>query len=53
MIAEDATISRLVGSDAEGFASGRAKMGDSGWLSYGDRQSDEDWWERFNADFPF
>jgi NAD(P)-dependent dehydrogenase (short-subunit alcohol dehydrogenase family) len=51
-IADDATISRLVGADAACFASGRSRMGDAGWLCYGDRQRDEEWWGRFNADFP-
>jgi NAD(P)-dependent dehydrogenase (short-subunit alcohol dehydrogenase family) len=50
-IADDSTISRLVGADAEGFATGRARIGDSGWLRLGDRQSDEAWWGYFQQEF--
>jgi NAD(P)-dependent dehydrogenase (short-subunit alcohol dehydrogenase family) len=52
VIADDSTICRLVGADASVFVAGRDTMGDIGWLRYGDRQTDEEWWSRFGTDFP-
>jgi NAD(P)-dependent dehydrogenase (short-subunit alcohol dehydrogenase family) len=50
--ADDATtICRFVGADAEAFNAGRERMGDAGWLRYGDRQTDEQWWSTFAGDF--
>jgi NAD(P)-dependent dehydrogenase (short-subunit alcohol dehydrogenase family) len=51
MAAKDTSvISRLVGDDAEAFAAARARMGDEGFLRYGETQSDEAWFARFQAD---
>jgi len=51
-VADDGAINHLVGADAEGFVVGRARMGDAGWLRFGDRQSDEAWWGYFQQEFP-
>jgi NAD(P)-dependent dehydrogenase (short-subunit alcohol dehydrogenase family) len=51
-LTDGTSINRLVGADAEGFATGRTRIGDQGWLHFGDRQSDDDWWAYFQQEFP-
>jgi NAD(P)-dependent dehydrogenase (short-subunit alcohol dehydrogenase family) len=43
-------LSHLVGTDAENLAASRIRMGDEGWLRYGDTQSDEAWFARLQSD---
>jgi hypothetical protein len=45
------TICRLVGADAVGFVAGRERIGDEGWLRYGDAQTDDAWFRRLASDF--
>jgi NAD(P)-dependent dehydrogenase (short-subunit alcohol dehydrogenase family) len=52
VLGEEDVTSRLVGPDCQVFLSGRATIGQAGWLAYGDRQTDEEWLARFASDFP-
>jgi NAD(P)-dependent dehydrogenase (short-subunit alcohol dehydrogenase family) len=49
---DDAELISIVGESGFALVNGFERLDDAGWLAYGDRQSDEDWFGRFMADFP-
>ena len=51
-IGSDDRIHWFSGPDAQPLMNGFNALGDSGWLRYGDTQTDEEWFTRFATDFP-
>jgi NAD(P)-dependent dehydrogenase (short-subunit alcohol dehydrogenase family) len=48
----DAELISVVGASGVALIEGSERLGDAGWLAYGDVQSDDAWFSRFMADFP-
>ena len=49
---DEGELISIVGASGFALVNGFDRLTDAGWLAYGERQSDEDWFGRFMADFP-